>query len=107
LAYLIPVVGWLYVLFVERKNPFALYHLRQAIGLVVFLVAVLVGWAVVAWVLAWVPYAAVLSIALFSIVVAAYLYGMVAWIVGLVNALAGRSLPLPLFGEWASRLPIR
>jgi uncharacterized membrane protein len=107
LAYLIPVIGWLYVLFFERKNPSALYHLRQAIGLWVFLAAVLVGWAVVAWVLAWIPYAAVLSIALFAIVIAAYLYGLVAWIAGMINALSGKLAPLPLFGEWASRLPIR
>ena len=37
----------------------------------------LAGWAVIAWVLAWIPYAAVLSIALFAIVIAAYLVWLV------------------------------
>lgn len=107
LAYLLPVVGWLYVLAFQRKNHLALYHLRQAIGLSLFLVAVFVGWAVVAWVLAWIPLMAALSAALFSFVIAAYLYGVAAWIVGLVNALSNRTAPLPWIGRWASRLPIK
>jgi uncharacterized membrane protein len=107
LAYLIPVIGWLYVFFFQRKNTLAVYHLRQSIGLFLFLVATLAGWAVIAWVLAWIPYMAVLGIALFTIVIAAYLYGVVAWILGMINALRNRLAPLPLFGQWANRLPIR
>jgi uncharacterized membrane protein len=107
LAYLIPVIGWLYVLFFQRKNELAIYHLRQAIGLLLFLVATLIGWAVIAWILAWIPFMASLSAALFAIVIAAYLYGVVAWILGLINALSNRAVPLPLFGQWADRLPIR
>ncbi len=106
-AYLIPVISWLFVYFFQRKNALAMYHLRQSIGLVLFLAATFVGWAVVAWLLAWIPYVAVLSVALFTIVIAAYLYGVVAWILGMVNALKNLSVPLPLFGQWASRLPIR
>lgn len=107
LAYLIPVIGWLYVYLFQRKNPLALYHLRQSVGLVLFLVGTLVGWAVIGWVLAWIPYMAVLSIALFTIVMAAYFYGFVAWILGMINALTSRLAPLPLFGRWANRLPIK
>ena len=107
LNYLLPVIGWLYVFFFQRKNSAAMYHLRQSIGLVLFLVAVTAGWAVVAWLLAWIPYMAVLGIALFAIVIAAYFYGLVAWIWGLINALIDRQTPLPLFGQWARRLPIR
>lgn len=106
LAYLAPVIGWLYVLFFQRKNSLAVYHLRQSIGLVLFLVIATAGWVVIGWVLAWIPYMATLSIALFAIVIAAYLYGVVAWMVGLSNALRARLAPLPLFGQWASRLPI-
>jgi uncharacterized membrane protein len=107
LAYLIPVIGWLYVFFFQRKNSLAVYHLRQSIGLFLFLIGTMVGWAVIAWVLAWIPYMAVVSIALFAIVMAAYLFGVVAWLLGLSNALSNRSAPLPLFGQWANRLPIR
>jgi uncharacterized membrane protein len=107
LAYLIPVVGWLYVFFFQRKNPLAVYHLRQSIGLFLFLAGALAGWAVVGWILAWIPYMTVLSMALFTLVIAAYLFGMLAWILGLINALNNRLNPLPGFGRWANRLPIR
>lgn len=106
LAYL-PVIGWLYVFFFQRTNVLALYHLRQAIGLVLFLIGVLAGWAVIGWLLAWIPYMAIISVALFAIVIAAYFYGVVALIMGLLNALSNRLAPLPLFGRWANRLPIR
>jgi uncharacterized membrane protein len=107
LAYLLPVLGWLYVFVFERRNSFALYHLRQAIGLVVFLVVILLAWGVVGWLLAWIPYLGILSIALFALVVSAYIYGIVAWLIGIFNALSDRESPLPLFGRWASRLPIK
>jgi len=106
LAY-IPVVGWLYVLIFQRKNMLAMYHLRQSIGLVVFLIASFIGWAMVAWILAWIPYMAVVSIALFSIVIMAWLYGIAVWVMGLMNALRNRLSPLPVFGRWANRLPIK
>ena len=106
LAYLLPVLGWLYVFFFQRRNSLALYHTRQAIGLAVFLVGSLMAWVVVGWLLAWIPYLNVLSIALFALVVGVYLYGIVAWLIGIYNALSDRESPLPLFGQWASRLPI-
>jgi uncharacterized membrane protein len=107
LAYLLPVLGWLYVFFFQRRNSLALYHLRQAIGLVLFLIATLLAWGVVSWILAWIPYLGVLSIALFALVVGAYFYGFVAWLLGIYNAFCDRQSPLPLFGQWASRLPIK
>lgn len=105
LAY-IPILGWLYVILVQRENALAVYHLKQSIGWVLFLIVVLAGWALVAWILAWIPYAFVVSIALFPLVIAAYFYGFVALLLGLRNALSARAVPLPLFGERANRLPI-
>lgn len=102
-----PVIGWLYVFFFQRKNALAMYHLRQAVGLFVFLAATISGWAVVAWILAWIPYMGALGAALFTIVIAACLFGIVAWLLGLFHALGRRTVPLPGFGRWASRLPIR
>jgi uncharacterized membrane protein len=105
LAY-IPVIGWLFVFLFQRKNVLAVFHLKQSIGLFLFLLCALVIWAVIAWVLAWIPYMAVFGAALFTMVIAAYLYGLVAWVMGLINALGNRFTPLPFFGQWASRLPI-
>jgi uncharacterized membrane protein len=105
-AYLFPVVGWLYVFAFQRKNTLAMYHLRQVIGLFFFLAGAVAGWAVIAWILAWFPYMGALSVALFTIVMAAFIFGAVAWIVGLIRALSKQVTPLPAFGRWAERLPI-
>lgn len=106
LPYLFPVIGWLYVFIFHRANTLALFHLRQAVGLFLFLVGVIISWAVTAWVLAWIPYVGVLGMALFALVIAAYLFGFVAWVLGLIYALRKRIVPLPGFGRWANRLPI-
>ena len=107
LVYLIPVVGWLYVFLYQRKNVLAVYHLRQSIGLFLFLIAILVGWAIIAWILVWIPYFGALSAALFAIVIAGYFFGIVAWILGVLNALRNRMVPLPGIGRWATLLPIQ
>ncbi len=106
LAY-IPILGWLYVFLFQRKNTLAVYHLRQSVGLVLFLVAALVVWAGLAWVIAWIPYAAAIGVALFTVVLMAYLFGAIAWVMGILNALNNRAKPLPGFGQRADRLPIR
>lgn len=76
----IPIVGWLYVFIFQRKNTLAAFHLRQSIGLVLFLLMSFVVWVIVAWLLAWIPYMDLISIALFTLVIAAYGFGLIAWI---------------------------
>jgi uncharacterized membrane protein len=102
----VPVIGWIYVLFTQRGNPLAVFHLKQSVGLFLFLIAALVTWMIVAYVLAWLPLMAALSAALFTVVMVVYIYGAVAWIIGLINALKNRESRLPVFGRWADRLPI-
>ncbi|MCC6895701.1 MAG: hypothetical protein IT321_22965 [Anaerolineae bacterium] len=106
IAYLLPVFGWLYVYLFQRSNSFAVFHLRQAIGLVLFLIGTLLVWAVAAWLIAQIPFAAMFSVATFSVVMAAYMFGVVIWVLGMMNALRNKSALLPLIGEWANRLPI-
>ena len=45
LAY-IPLAGWLITWLLRRSDSFAMFHLRQAIMLVLTVVAVVLGWAV-------------------------------------------------------------
>jgi hypothetical protein len=105
LAYL-PFLGWVYVILAQRHDALAVYHLKQSIGWFLFLIVVLVGWIVVAWLLAWIPYAFVCGVALFALVIAALLYAVAALVLGVRNALSARRVPLPVFGERANRLPI-
>src|SRR5512133_525689 len=87
IAYLLPVIGWIYVVVFERKNRVAYFHMRQAVGLFLFLILVTAGWAALTWLLAWIPYAFILGVALFSLPLTAYIFGVVAWITGMINAL--------------------
>ncbi len=107
LSYL-PVIGWLIAGVAGRRTAFVVFHLRQAIGLIAFLIAIFLAWVVVTWLLSWIPYGFLVGNALFPLVVASYLYGAVALIIGVVSALAGRATLLPIFGAFANRLlPLR
>ncbi|HSV86684.1 MAG TPA: hypothetical protein VLH85_08910 [Levilinea sp.] len=105
IAYL-PVIGWIYVWFAHHKLSFALFHLRQSIGLFLFVTGAFAGWVVIGWVLAWLPYMVVFSIALFALVMAAVFFGIIAWLVGIANAFNGKVAYLPMIGEWANKLPL-
>jgi uncharacterized membrane protein len=105
LIYLIPVVGWLIGLTLLRRNLSALYHSCQALALTLGLVLVPLIWAVSAWLLAWIPVAGpTFSIATFSLVVAAIPAVVIAWVVGMVNALRDDVKQVPVFGAWGEQL---
>jgi uncharacterized membrane protein len=104
--YLLPVIGWAYVLLFQRKNLLAMFHMRQSIGLVLFLSAAVAVWAALGWVIAWLPFGFIFSISLFAGVVMAFLVGLYAWVAGIINAVQGRAALLPIFGRMAYRLPI-
>jgi uncharacterized membrane protein len=104
LAYLLPVIGWFYVLFFQRKNELAMFHVRQSIGLFGFVAGAVAAWAVVTWVLGWIPYGILVATMLFSIVITAVIVSLVIWVVGMSYALQGRFALLPVVGGMASRL---
>lgn len=104
-AYLLPIIGWIYILIFERENKFARFHLKQAIGLFLFLIIISLGWIVVAWGVTWVPYGFILGMGLFTLVISAFFIGLVAWVLGMINALRGVVAFLPFFGRNAERLP--
>jgi len=102
----IPVIGWIYVFFFQHKSPFAVFHLRQSLGLVLTLLAVFVAWVVSAWIMTWIPFLDVIAVALFTLVIAAVLVLGVSWLFGIANALRGRMVELPLIGGFSKRLPL-
>lgn len=104
----LPIIGWLIAWLAGRKAAFVVFHLRQAVGLVVFLIVMFLGWAALTWLLSWIPYGFLAGNALFALVIAAYVYAFFALIIGVVSALTGRATMLPLFGNFANRLlPVR
>lgn len=106
LAYLLSFAGAIYVLFFRpSKEQFARYHAKQSLGLQIIALAVLLGWFVVLWILTWIPYIGfIFGIALFSLVIAAYIALVVAYISGMVYALRGKQQAAPIAGAYAIRL---
>ncbi len=102
----IPVIGWIYLAIFESRNAFAKFHMRQSVGLVLFLALVTSAWVVIAWLSGWVPFLFTLGMALFSLVLVTYFVGAILWIVGMVNALRCREALLPMIGSYSNRLPI-
>ena len=109
LAYLLLVIGWIYVLVARRNDRFAMFHVRQSITLVLATIVMSVVWVVFAWILGLVPLLGPpLSIASFSLVIATLIYVFILWIMGMVFALQSKTqaLPIPVIGRWMDRLPI-
>ncbi|MBX3051619.1 MAG: DUF4870 domain-containing protein [Caldilineaceae bacterium] len=107
LSYLLVFVGALFVLLFNREDEFAAFHARQA--LVLFFTALLgpLVWAVVGWVLLWIPtVGAVVAFALFALVISLFLAILYAWIAGLVSAARAEQRRVPMFGELVRYLPL-
>ena len=106
LAYLVPIFGSLYVFISYRKDRFALYHAKQA--LIVTIVAILAPliWLIAGWLLSLLPYGFILTVALFALVIALYLFLIYALIAGIAHVSQTKIKPLPLIGSWGERLPI-
>jgi hypothetical protein len=105
LAY-IPVIGWVYALATQSSSKYVVFHVRQGIGLVLFLLTLFVSWAVVTFALSWISFGFLIGNALFALVLAAFIYGIFALVRGMLNAGQGKAAPLPIFGERALKLPI-
>ena len=107
LSYLFSLPGALVVLLVRRDDPFGVYHARQSLTLAIIGIVTPLIWAIVAWVLAWIPtFGAMLGVILFALVIAVYAGILFSWIAGMVYSLRGQVQPLPLFGTRSTPRPV-
>lgn len=82
------------VLLLKKDSPFALYHAKQ--GLVLFIVSTVGGFiAGMIPILGWFIIAPLFSIAM-----------LVLFIMGIVNSVQGKMVPLPVIGKYAEELKI-
>jgi len=102
----IPVLGWLYVLIFTDRNPFVMFHMKQSIGLTLFILASFAGWIALTWVLSWIPFGFLFGVVFFTVVIFALGTALVALIMGVTNALSGKVAFLPIFGATAHRMKI-
>ena len=108
LAYLLLVVGWVYVLLFRRQDRLAVYHTKQSIMLILVAVGSLAAWGVLGWLVAQVPLVGpIVTTASFSFIITIYIILSVNWIIGMVYALQAKIKPLPIVGGWAEQLPIK
>lgn len=107
LAYLLPILGLLYVFIASRENEFAVFHARQSLTLTAFAIGTPLGWAIASWALLWIPTVGpLLAVPGFTMVILIFLFLAVVWILGLANALRVVQKPLPVIGRWADRIPV-
>ena len=105
LCYLIPVVGPIVMLALARDSRVAKSHGKQVLAMDVSLVGMFVVWGVVAWVLAWLPTVGPMTAAmLFAVVIAGVLALAVLWVIGLVQALRGKEINLPVVSSVSRRI---
>lgn len=104
-AYLLSIIGALYVLIFRRKDDFAVYHAKQSLGIVFLAISLFVAWMGFGWIISWIPYVGfIFAIAFFSLVIAGYLVLFVSWIIGIKYALDEKKQPVPIVGGYALRV---
>jgi uncharacterized membrane protein len=103
-AYFLSVIGAIFVLLFRRNDRLAVYHAKQSIGLIVVAVAIFAIWAIIGWVVSWIPFLGfIFAMAAFALVIAAYITLAVSWIAGMKYALDEKMQPVPMFGGLIQR----
>ena len=92
LCYLISIIGVIIVLVTKKeRGQFSIYHAKQ--GLVLF----------ITWMIVWILVTVFALIPVVGVVISTILWILLAllWIIGMINSLSGRKVPLPVIGEFA------
>jgi len=104
IAYILSFPGAIFVRFTGKKNKFCLHHARRSAELFLFLLFLLVGWYIITYILMIIPYAGFpIAMALFGIIVAAWLYCMVMCVMGIVKALQGKIVIFPFITSFMNK----
>lgn len=93
----VAAIGYLGILFLvpllaKKDSPYAQFHAKQ--GMVLFIFSIILGFIMIIPFLGWI------------IGAVGYLFTVVLFIMGLVNALGGKKQPLPLIGQFAEQIKI-
>ena len=105
LAYIVPVLGGIIGLAVDGHNPLTRNHAQQSIATVLALIMSFLLWAVIGYLIGLVPIMGpIVSISLFSLVVAMLIFLAINWIISLLLALRGRERTIPFANKIVGRL---
>ncbi len=105
LAYLVPILGGIIGLAVDGRNPLTQNHARQSIATVLALILSFLLWALVGYLIGLIPIMGpIVSISLFSLVVAMLIFLSINWLISLLMALRGRERTIPFANKLVDRL---
>jgi uncharacterized membrane protein len=105
LAYLLLVIGWLYVFLFRKNDKLAMYHTKQSMMLIIIAIGATLVWAILGWLVSLIPFVGfIIAVAFFSLILTIYIVLTIGWVVGMVNALQAKVKPVPVVGVWAERL---
>jgi len=93
-CFLIPLLG-------AKDNRFAQFHVEQQL--------VLLGVYIIAYVIAFVCAMLAVStgvLALAFVGYVGYIFGLILWVMGIINSLTGKAAPLPVVGQFGEKLNI-
>jgi uncharacterized membrane protein len=105
LAYLLLIIGWLYVFLFRKNDKLAIYHTKQSVMLIIVAIGVTLVWVILGWLVSLIPFIGfIITVAFFSLVLTIYIVLIIGWILGMVYALQAKVKPVPMIGMWAERL---
>lgn len=105
LAYLVPVISWMYIWNARKDDSLARFHARQAAALFLTALGVVVAWMVMAWLVSLVPLIGpVFATASFPIVMVSMVFLFVMWLLAMMAALQARERKMPVVASVADRI---
>jgi uncharacterized membrane protein len=106
LAYFLLIFGCLYVFIFQRKDEFAVYHAKQSLLIMLTALVIPIVWVAATWLLSWLPFGFLFGMALFSLVIATYIFLVAIWLLGMLHVSQIQTKPMPIIGNWAKWIPI-
>ena len=95
-AYIFSLPAVILVMIIGKKSALCLHHARRSLELFLFLCFLFISWYLGAHILFLIPYAGFpIAMAIFGIVVAAFVFCLVLCIMGIIKALQGKTIIFP------------
>lgn len=93
LCYLISIIGVIIVLATKsERKEFSIYHAKQ--GTVLFIAEIIV--LIIGAIIGWIPILGTVVMIILRILIT------ILWIIGMINALTDKKVPLPLIGHYGN-----
>ena len=105
LSYLLPLIGGIIGLALDKSNSLTRNHAHQSIAAVALLILGFLVWAAAGWLMGWIPFVGpIVALALFSLVMALGIFLIVQWIISLAVAARGQERQIPFANRLVPRL---